>query len=83
MKGDMTTGSPKQKILSFALPMLLGVVFQQFYNIADSVIVGRFVSLDALAAVSASYPVTTLFLGIATGGGAGAAILIGYSFGAK
>lgn len=83
MKGDMTTGSPKQKILSFAFPMLLGVVFQQFYNIADSVIVGRFVSLDALAAVSASYPVTTLFLGIATGGGAGAAILIGYYFGAK
>ena len=51
---DMTSGDPVRHILVFALPALVGNIFQQIYNIADSVIVGRFVGPNALAAVGAS-----------------------------
>ena len=47
---DMTTGSPVKHIILFAIPSLIGNVFQQVYNIADSIIVGRFVGANALAA---------------------------------
>ena len=79
MKGDLTTGSPARTLLAFTAPMLVGALFQQLYSIVDSVIIGRFVSLDALAAVSVSYPVTTLFVGMATGGSGDvlAGILVG------
>lgn len=83
MKGDLTTGSPARKLLAFTAPMLVGALFQQLYSIVDSVIIGRFVNLDALAAVSASYPVTTLFVGMATGGSTGASILVSYHFGSR
>ncbi|MFR9190921.1 MAG: MATE family efflux transporter [Anaerotruncus massiliensis (ex Togo et al. 2019)] len=58
MVRDMTAGSPSKILVTFALPMILGNVFQQLYNIVDSVVVGNFVGSDALAAVGASYPVT-------------------------
>lgn len=83
MKGDLTTGSPARKLFAFTAPTLVGVLFQQLYSIVDSIIIGRFVSLDALAAVSASYPVTALFIGMATGGSAGATILVSFHFGSK
>ena len=83
MKGDLTTGSPARKLLAFTAPMLVGALFQQLYSIVDSVIIGRFVNLDALAAVSSSYPVTTLFVGMATGGSTGASILVSYHFGSR
>ena len=70
-------------LLAFTAPMLVGALFQQLYSIVDSVIIGRFVNLDALAAVSASYPVTTLFVGMATGGSTGASILVSYHFGSR
>ena len=47
----MTQGSPLKLILAFAVPLMLGSLFQQFYNLADTIIVGRFVGVDALAAV--------------------------------
>ena len=51
MTKDMTQGSPLKLILAFAVPLMLGSLFQQFYNLADTIIVGRFVGVDALAAV--------------------------------
>ena len=63
---DMTVGSPVKHILLFALPALVGNIFQQIYNIADSIIVGRFVGPDALAAVGASASITFLFFAFVT-----------------
>ena len=81
MNKDLTQGRPDGVLWSFALPMLLSVAFQQIYSIADSVIVGKFVSGDALAAVSASYPITMIFMAVATGLSAGAGVVISRQFG--
>ena len=78
----MLTGSPGRALFIFALPMILGNLFQQFYNMADSVIVGRYVGEDALAAVGASYSLTTVFIMIAIGGGMGASVLTSQYLGA-
>ena len=51
MTKDITQGSPLRLILAFAVPLMLGSLFQQFYNLADTIIVGRFVGVEALAAV--------------------------------
>ena len=58
----MTEGNPVQLLLVFAVPMLIGNIFQQLYNLVDSVIVGKFVGADALAAVGATGSVSFLFL---------------------
>ena len=63
--------------------MLLSVVFQQLYNIVDSIVAGKFVGAQALAAVGASYPITMIFMAIATGANVGAAVIISQLFGAK
>lgn len=63
--------------------MLLSVVFQQLYNIVDSVVAGKFIGADALAAVGASYPITMIFMAVATGANVGAAVVISQLFGAK
>lgn len=65
------------------MPMLLSVVFQQLYNIVDSIVAGKFVGASALAAVGASYPITMIFMAIATGANIGAAVIISQLFGAK
>lgn len=83
MMQDMTKGSPARIILAFAAPMLVSMAFQQMYNIADSVIVGNFVNIDALAAVSASYPITVLFLAVATGASTGCSVVISQLFAQK
>lgn len=80
---DMLHGSPGKSLLVFALPMIIGNLFQQFYTIIDSVIVGRFVGEEALAAVGASYALTNVFISIAIGGGMGAAVLTSQYFGAR
>lgn len=80
---DMTKGNPFKVIIAFTMPMLLSVVFQQFYNIADSIIAGNFIGVDALAAVGASYPITILFLAVATGSSVGCSVVISQIFGAK
>lgn len=79
---DMLHGSPGKSLFFFALPMILGNLFQQFYNMADSIIVGRFVGEDALAAVGASYSLTTVFIMVAIGGGIGASVLTSQYLGA-
>lgn len=80
---DLTTGSPGRGLLLFALPMILGNLFQQFYNMVDTIIVGKYVGEDALAAVGASYALTTVFVMIAIGGGIGASVIISQYLGAK
>ncbi len=80
---DLTTGSPGKGLLLFALPLILGNLFQQFYNMVDTIIVGKYVGQDALAAVGASYALTTVFVMIAIGGGTGVSVIISQFLGAK
>lgn len=80
---DLTEGKPSKILWSFSIPMLLSVVFQQLYNIVDSIVAGKFVGARALAAVGASYPITMIFMAIATGANIGAAVIISQLFGAK
>ena len=62
MQNDLTSGNITTTMLAFAAPMIVGNMLQQFYNIVDSLIVGKFVSADALAAVGSSYSLMTLSL---------------------
>lgn len=82
MTRDMTTGSPLKSILRFCAPLLIGNLFQQFYNLADSILVGRILGLNAFAAVGATGALNFLILGFATGCCSGLAIPIAQSFGA-
>lgn len=79
----MTNGRTFSVLLKFSLPMLLSVAFQQLYNIVDSVIAGNFVSDMALGAIGASYPVTMIFMAVATGGSVGASVVVARLFGSK
>lgn len=81
-KANLTTQPPARSLFFFALPMIIGNLFQQFYNMADSIIVGKLVGEDALAAVGASYSFTTVFIMIAIGGGIGASVLTSQYLGA-
>lgn len=82
---DLTQGNPQKVLWQFTLPMFISVIFQQLYNIADSVIVGNFAvhGEDALAAVGASYPITMIFMAVAMGCNVGCAVVISQLFGAK
>lgn len=81
-KRSMLEGTPGITLFLFALPMILGNLFQQFYNMVDSMIVGRYVGEDALAAVGASYALTNVFVMIAIGGGIGASVITSQYLGA-
>ena len=78
---DMTKGDPVRHIIRFAIPALIGNIFQQIYNIADSAIVGRFVGSDALAAVGATASVTFLFFALCNGIGSGGGIVASQLYG--
>lgn len=80
---DMTTGHPAKILWKFSLPLLFSVVFQQLYNIVDSIVAGRFIGEDALAAVGASYPITMIFMAVATGSNIGCSVIISQLFGGK
>ena len=80
---DMTTGNPTKILWNYSLPLLFSIVFQQLYNIADSVIAGQFVGVNALAAVGASYPITMIFMAFAQGCNVGGSVVISQLFGAK
>lgn len=82
IKGSMTEGNPVKCMLLFAVPMILGNLFQQFYMLADSMIVGNYVGSDALAAVGASNAITGLFVMVAMGTGIGCSVVISQLFGA-
>ena len=81
MRGDMTQGNVPRALLRFALPMIAGDLLQQFYNIADTLIVGQALGKEALAAVGSAYTLmtflTSIFLGLAMGSGALISIYFG------
>ena len=79
---DMTSGSPLKMILSFTFPIFIGNVFQQFYNMADAVIVGKFVGTQALAAVGSTGTIMFLIYGFVVGMTAGFTVLTAQKFGA-
>lgn len=79
---DMTIGNPTKLILSFAIPMLIGNIFQQLYNMVDTMIVGRFVGVDALAGVGSTGSMNFLILGFMIGIASGFSIVISQYFGA-
>lgn len=80
---DMTTGSPVRNILKFSVPLILGYLLQQMYHLVDAVIVGRWIGVDALAAVGASMSIMFLIMGFCNGACAGFAIPVAQAFGAK
>lgn len=80
---DMTIGSPSKHILVFALPLFIGNVFQQFYNMVDSIIVGNFVGPQALAAVGTCGSMNFLFFSFCSGLATGIGIIVSQYFGAK
>jgi putative MATE family efflux protein len=80
---DLTEGKPGRLIFRFATPMLIGNVFQQVYNVTDSIIVGKFIGKEALAAVGASFPLIFLLISMIIGIASGSTILIAQYFGAK
>ena len=82
VQNDMTVGSPMKMILSFTFPIFLGNVFQQFYNMADAVIVGKFVGTKALAAVGSTGTIMFLIYGFVVGMTAGFTVLTAQKFGA-
>lgn len=79
---DMTHGAPAKHILLFALPTLIGNIFQQIYNLADSMIVGRFIGSNAFAAVGATSSITFLFFALCNGIGSGGGIVASHYYGA-
>ena len=78
----MTEGSPAKLLLSFTIPMLIGNLFQQFYNMVDSIVVGRFVGANALAAVGATGSLNFLFFSMSFGVSAGVGVVLSQYFGA-
>ena len=82
MEKDMTKGSPMRLILGFAVPLLFGLIFQQFYSMVDTIIVGQHLGVDALAAVGATGSVSFLIIGFCMGVCSGFAIPVAQEFGA-
>ncbi len=81
MNKDLTVGSPGKSLIMFTIPLFISVMFQQMYNIADSVIAGKFAGEDALAAIGASYPITMIFMAVAVGCQIGCSVVISKHFG--
>lgn len=82
MTNDMTKGSSIKLMLSFMIPLVIGNIFQQFYNMADTVIVGRTISVEALAAVGATGSISFLIIGFVQGITSGFAVITSQRFGA-
>ena len=83
MECDMTKGSPLRLILTFSIPLFIGNLFQQLYSMVDTIVVGRFVGVDALAAVGSTSGFSFMVVGFAQGLTAGFSVLISQRFGAK
>ena len=80
---DMTEGTPWKKIVLFTVPMLLGNIAQQLYSTVDSIVVGKYVGDNALAAVGSATPILNLLLVLFIGISIGASIMVSQYFGAK
>ncbi len=91
MKKDLTTDNVPKTLISFSVPLLLSAIFQQLYNIADTVIAGKFIKSNtienagenAVAAISASYPITMIFMAVALGCNIGCSVIISQFYGKK
>ena len=83
MNKDLTIGNPSSVLWKFCLPLFGSVIFQQLYNIADSLVAGKFISEAALAAVGNSYEITLIFIAFAFGCNIGCSVLVSQYFGAK
>jgi len=79
---DMTHGVIWKQLLSFALPMMIGLVFQQLYNTVDSIVVGQFVGKEALAAVGSTSPILNTLVGFSAGLSMGSSVAISQAYGA-
>jgi len=80
---DLTTGNEGKVIMQFAIPMVFGNMFQQLYNVVDSVIIGNYLGKEALAAVGAAFPIIFLLISLIIGLGSGITIIVSQYFGAK
>ena len=80
---DMTTGNPIKLIIMFMIPMFLGNIFQQFYNIVDSIVAGQFIGVDALAAIGSTGSLMFFVTGWLNGLSSGFGIIVAQMFGAK
>lgn len=83
MTKDMTTGSPVRLIIGFAIPMFLGMLFQQFYSMVDTLVVGRFLGVNPLAGVGSTTSLNFMVIGFCTGVCNGFAIPVAQMFGAQ
>lgn len=83
MNQDLTTGKPETVLRKFCLPLFGSVIFQQLYNIADSLVAGKFIGEHALAAVGNSYEITLIFLAFAFGCNIGCSVIVSQLFGAR
>ena len=81
-QGNMLEGPILSRILVFSFPIFLGLVFQTFYNLVDSIVVGKYVSADALAAVGTTSPISMLLVGMMTGFSVGASVVAAQFLGA-
>lgn len=80
---DFTVGKEAKLILQFSVPLVLGNIFQNLYNVVDSIIVGRFLGKEALGAVGASFPIIFALISMVIGVGSGASTVVSQYFGAK
>ena len=83
MNKDLTIGKPSTVLWQFCLPLFGSIIFQQLYNIADSLVAGKFIGEDALAGVGNSYEITLIFIAFAFGTNVGCSVIVGQLFGAK
>ncbi len=83
MNKDLTVGKPETVLWKFCLPLFGSIIFQQLYNIADSLVAGKFVGENALAAVGNSYEITLIFIAFAFGCNMGCSVVVSKLFGAK
>ena len=80
---DMTSGSIWRLLITFALPLAAGLLFQQLYNTVDTIVVGKFVGKEALAAVGSTSSIINMLVGLCSGLSMGASVVISQSYGAK
>ncbi|MDD5935766.1 MAG: MATE family efflux transporter [Clostridiales bacterium] len=83
MNKDLTVGNPRKVLRNFCLPLFGSIIFQQIYNIADSLIAGKFIGENALAAVGNSYEITLIFIAFAFGCNIGSSVVVAELFGSK
>lgn len=83
MNKDLTVGKPEEVLWRFCIPLFGSIIFQQLYNIADSLVAGKFIGENALAAVGNSYEITLIFIAFAFGCNIGCSVIVSQLFGAK